>query len=229
MRIPAPITATLAALALSLAAAPSAAAAPVRSVSPGDEIVTTADAGAQQCTLGYTFTSPTTPRAYGIHAGHCNANRSRYVTDRTTGAIGRFVLTVHDPNRPLADDYGLIDFGVNRATAVMYGTPVTGISAPDPNNAVCHDGIRTGIACGALHSRMTGAATQYTTTGMPPSIPGDSGGPVWQLNNNNTATVIGIWLGEHLELTGEHYGRFTGLTDVLADIATAAGLTVTQP
>lgn len=216
--------AAAAALAMAMAGTPTAAAAPIRTVSPGDHIVTTADAGDQQCTLGYTFTSPN-GHAYGITAGHCNTHRSRRVTDRTTGAVGRFVLSVSDPDRPLHDDYGLIDFGPrNRAVPVMFGMPVTGISAPDPDNAVCHDGIRTGVACGALHTRLAGTATQFTTTGMPRSIPGDSGGPVWQLTNRNTATIIGIWLGEHLEPTGKHYGRFTGLTDVLADIANSAGL-----
>ena len=53
---------------------------------------------------------------------------------------------------------------------------------------------------------------------MPRSIPGDSGGPVWQLDRNGNASVIGIWLGEHTEPNGPRYGRFTGITDVLADI-----------
>ncbi len=59
---------------------------------------------------------------------------------------------------------------------------------------------------------------------MPQSIPGDSGGPVWQLGSDSSATVIGIWLGEHFEPNGPRYGRFTALTDVLADISDYAGL-----
>lgn len=215
-------TAITMALAATVALAPSAAADRTATVSPGDALATTAAEGAQLCTLGYTFTN-SAGRTYGITAGHCNSHRSRYVTDRTTGAIGHFVLSVANPDEALDDDYGLIDFGANRAVPVMYGMRVTGISAPDPHNAICHDGIRTGVACGDLHSRLFG--TQFATSGMPQSIPGDSGGPVWQLTRNNTATVVGIWLGEHIEPNGPRYGRFTGLTDVLADIANSAGLT----
>jgi streptogrisin B len=203
--------------------APTAAAERIRTVSPGDDIVTTAAKGAQRCTLGYTFTNPA-GRTYGITAGHCNNHRSSYVTDRTTGAIGHFVLAVGNPDEPLADDYALIDFGGSRAVPIMYGMPVTGISAPNSTTTVCHDGIRTSVACGDLHDRLVG--TQFTTSGMPRSIPGDSGGPVWQPNRTG-ATIIGIWLGEHIEPSGSSYGRFTGLTDVLADIANYAGLNST--
>lgn len=214
------LAATAAVAMMALAAAPNADAERIRTVSPGDDIVTTAAEGAQQCTLGYTFTNPA-GTTYGITAGHCNSHRSTYVTDRTTGAIGHFVLAVGNPEHALDDDYGLIDFGANRPEPLMYGMQVTGISTPDSDAPVCHDGIRTGVACGDLHGRLIG--TQFATKGMPPSIPGDSGGPVWQ-PNRNTATIIGIWLGEHIEPDGPRYGRFTALTDVLADIANSAGL-----
>jgi streptogrisin B len=214
-----PITlasALLAVGALLCAGAAPAAAQGAATISPGDELVTAAADGGQMCTLGYTFTNPGTGTAYGITAGHCNGHRSSSVTDRTTGAVGHFVLTVGNPDEALDDDYGLIDFGASRSLPIMYGMPVSGISAPDPTRAVCHDGIKTGVACGAVHSRLFG--TQFATSGMPQSIPGDSGGPVWQLGPDNSATVIGIWLGEHIEPNGPRYGRFTGLTDVLADI-----------
>ena len=209
-----------AAAALAIAGAPTADAAP-RTVAPGDDIVTTAAAGGQECTLGYTFTSPA-GTTFGITAGHCNSNRSSSVTDRTTGAVGHFVLAVGNPDTPLNDDYGLINFGANRPMPVMYGMPVSGLSAVDPQRPVCHDGIHTGSACGTLHTRL--APSQYMTSGMARSIPGDSGGPVWQLTDRNTASIVGIWLGDHLEPGGAHYGRFTPLTDVMADIADTAGI-----
>jgi hypothetical protein len=195
-----------------------------RTVAGGDDIVTTAPGGAQECTLGYTFTTAT-GRTYGITAGHCNSHRSSSVTDRTTGALGHFVLTVANPERSLDDDYGVIDFGATRSAPRMYGMPVTAITAPDGHRAVCHDGIRTGIACGDLHGRLIG--TQFTTAAMPSSIPGDSGGPVWQPNPTG-ASLIGIWLGEHIDPDDARYGRFTAITDVWADIAHYAGLPPTD-
>ena len=218
------ITPAAAALASALlcVSAPLAAAQSTPPVSPGDELVTTAADGDQMCTLGYTFTNRSTGTTYGITAGHCNSHRSSSVTDRTTGAVGHFVLSVASPDEALDDDYALISFGPSRSVPIMYGMPVNGISAPNRRGAVCHDGIKTGIACGSLHSRLVG--TQFTTDGMPQSIPGDSGGPVWQLGPGNSATVIGIWLGEHIEPNGPRYGRFTALTDVLADITDYAGL-----
>ena len=118
MRSPSATT-TLAAAALAAAAAlvtgtPSAAADPVRTVAPGDDIVTTAAEGGQECTLGYTFTNRA-GRTFGITAGHCDSHRSASVTDTTTGATGHFVLAVGNPDQPLADDYGLIDFGASRS------------------------------------------------------------------------------------------------------------------
>lgn len=208
-------------LALAAAAVGGAASAHARgaTISPGDEIDTVEAHGGTRCTLGYTFADPGTNINYGITAGHCNKGPSGHVVDRTTGATGHFVLTVATPGDTLQDDYGLIDFGSNHSVRTMYGMPVTGISAPDPHKAVCHDGIRTGIACGSLGDRLFGS--QYLTTGMAESIPGDSGGPVWQLNHDNagTANVIGIWLGEHHETSTSHSGRFISLTDVLVNVA----------
>ncbi|KPN46872.1 hypothetical protein AN933_25445 [Mycobacterium intracellulare subsp. chimaera] len=186
-------------------------------MSPGDALYAAGAHGGALCTLGYTFTDSVTDLNYGITAGHCDSGPSRYVVDRTTGAIGHFVLTAANPKRPLDDDYGLIDFGRHRSVPIMYGMAIVAISDPDPRNVVCHDGMRTGIACGALDSHL--GPSQYLTSGMRPSIPGDSGGPVWQPRPNNTATIIGIWLGEHNEPTGAHYGRFITLGEVAARIA----------
>lgn len=188
-------------------------------ISPGDEIDTVQAQGGTRCTLGYTFADPGTNINYGITAGHCNKGHSDYVVDRITGAIGHFILTVATPGDNLQDDYGLVDFGSNHSERTMYGMPVSGISTPDPHSVVCHDGIRTGIACGSLDGRLI--ASQYLTTGMVQSIPGDSGGPVWQFARDNagTARVIGIWLGENIDANGTHYGRFISLTDVLVNVA----------
>ena len=92
-----------------LATATSPADATTSSVSAGDEIDNIENGGSHRCTLGYTFTRPD-GLTYGITAGHCNAAPSRYVLDRTTGATGRLIVTVHEPDGPF-DDYGVIDFG----------------------------------------------------------------------------------------------------------------------
>jgi len=78
-------------------------------LSPGDEIRAVGAASVLRCTLGYTYTDPVTGTAYGVTAGHCNEGHSSYVEDRTTGAIGHFMLTAANPNDPLDDDYGLIE------------------------------------------------------------------------------------------------------------------------
>lgn len=207
------------ALAAAAVVGPAVAQAYSATISPGDEIDTVQAQGGTRCTLGYTFTDPGTNINYGITAGHCNKGHGDNVVDRTTGAVGHFSLTVVTAGDNLQDDYGLVDFGSNRSVRTMYGMLVSGISTPDPHAAVCHDGIRTGIACGSLDGRLI--ASQYLTTGMAQSIPGDSGGPVWQLAHDDagTASVIGIWLGEHIEPSGIHYGRFISLTDVLFNIA----------
>lgn len=187
------------------------------SVSPGDDITHLELTGSERCTLGYTFTAATT---YGVTAGHCNAAPGHYVLDRSTGATGRFIVSVHDTVVGGAD-YGLIDFGATRSVPIIKGVPVTGVGAPDPEgDPVCHTGIATGVACGHLVGELIGR--QYLTTGMPRSIPGDSGGPVWQLSSGVGATVVGIWLGERDTDDGAgHHGRFIGLIDVL----TALGFT----
>jgi streptogrisin B len=203
---------------VALAAAP-AAQARVHSVSPGDEIDVKHGRTGSRCTLGYTFTDPTSRITYGITAGHCNDGNHSPVIDRTTGATGRFVYSEATPSEPLYADFGLIDFGTSRSVRLMYHQPVGTIAAIDPTKPVCHDGIRTGIACGQYAGRLI--ADQYLTSGMPKSIPGDSGGPVWQPSRNGSATIVGIWLGQHVDQDGA-FGRFTSLTDVLPTISAQA-------
>ena len=174
--------------------------------------------GPHRCTLGYTFTNAAA-RTYGVTAGHCGAGPERSVLDRTTGATGHFVVTVTPDEEPF-QDYALIDFGTSRSIPIMNGMPITGVTLPDNRNTICHTGISTGVACGQLAAGML--INQYLTTGMARSIPGDSGGPVWQLNRDGaSATIVGIWLGEHDNDSGGHNGRFYPLTHAIADLAIA--------
>ena len=187
------------------------------SVSAGDEIDNIENGGSHRCTLGYTFTRPD-GLTYGITAGHCNAAPSRYVLDRTTGATGRFIVTVHEPDGPF-DDYGVIDFGTSRSAPALKGMPVTGTGFPDPTNAICHTGVATGVSCGQLAGKET--HRRYLTTGVTGN-PGDSGGPVWQLNSDGTATIVGIWIGEHDRGDGGHDGVFMSLVDAMAELEIAS-------
>jgi hypothetical protein len=47
---------------------------------------------------------------------------------------------------------------------------------------------------------------------------------VWQLNADATsATVVGIWLGEHDNGRGGHNGRFYPLTHAMVELAVGSG------
>ena len=214
-------TATLTALAAALStltsltvAAPSHAG--TRAVAAGDEIAVHSADGPTTCTLGYTYTTGDT--TYGVTAGHCTRGGGSAVSDHDSGATGRVAVAVTDPD-PLFDDFALINFGTSRSVSVINGMPVSGIGVPDPRTTVCRSGIRTKTVCGQLDGRLIGY--QYNVTGMPESIPGDSGAPVWQPASDGTATTVGIWLGEHHTHSGIRTGRFTSLTESLTDLVVA--------
>lgn len=218
-----PARAATAAIAAGLAvlsvASPSDAHAAQTPVAPGDQIDAVAGDTQETCTLGYTFTDPTNSTTYGITAGHCNHNMaSSHVRDRTTGAVGNFVLTVAEPDIFNGDDYGLINFGNNTPAPAVNGLPITDIGSPSSQTPLCHTGIQTQTTCGQLGRRLTG--TQYTTSGIGQSLPGDSGGPVWQASERGTATLVGIWLGERITGNGARYGRFAALPEILSGMAT---------
>lgn len=187
-----------------------------RTVAAGDAIAIHSAAGATTCTLGYTYTSGAT--TYGVTAGHCARAAGTTVSDYDSGAVGRVAIAVTDPD-PLFDDFALINFGANRSGPTLNGMPVSGIGVPDPRTTVCRSGIRTRTVCGQLDGRLLGY--QYNVTGMPESIPGDSGAPVWQPASDGTATIVGIWLGEHHTHSGTRTGRFTSLTESLTELVVA--------
>ncbi len=171
---------------------PAARSAAAASLAAGHEIRITTANGATVCTLGYTYT--TGRSTYGVTAGHCAHSVGDLVTDRDSGATGRVAVTTTDPD-PLADDFALLDFGTSPSVSAINGMPVSGMGVADPRTTVCRSGIHTPVACGQLDSRLIGS--QYTVHGMAESIPGDSGAPVWQVGDDGTATVVGIWLGGH--------------------------------
>ncbi|WP_006243432.1 hypothetical protein [Mycolicibacterium tusciae] len=211
-------TAALTAAAVLGAVAPLVAPAPSRAstatVAAGDEIAVQSTRGPTVCTLGYTYTTGDT--TYGVTAGHCTRGGGTTVVDLDSRAAGRVAVAITDPD-PLFDDFALINFGTNRSVPTINGMPVSGMGVPDPRTTVCRSGIRTKTVCGQLDGRLLGY--QYNVTGMPESVPGDSGAPVWQPASDGTATIVGIWLGEHHTHSGTRTGRFTSLTESLTELA----------
>ena len=187
---------TTAALAL---AGPAPSQAALTLVSPGEEVDYISPAGGNQfCTIGYVYTGADL-HTYAITAGHCRSNTaSGYARDKRSGLTGNFVRTVFEPPRSGGADYALIDFSTNSLASVFIAdnhTPFTD-DHPEPQvgQTICHIGVSSGQHCGQIAADH--GPDQYLTTGMPPSIPGDSGGPVWTQTPHGFARIIGIWLGE---------------------------------
>ena len=216
-RFAAIVSGLLTTAALVLAGSPSSHAA-LTVVSPGEEVDYINPAGGNQfCTIGYVYTGVDF-HTYAITAGHCRANpASGYARDTPSGLTGDFVRTVFAPPRSGGADYALIDFSTNSlasAFIVDNHMPFTD-DHPEPKigETVCRIGVSSGQHCGQIAAGQ--GEDQYLTTGMPPSIPGDSGGPVWTRTLHGFPQIIGIWLGEKTTAAGQEYGRFASLSSGL--------------
>lgn len=201
-----------------LAAAPTAQATSLATISPGERIDYTADDGSGSfCTTGYVYTG-TNDHAYAITAGHCHTEDGGRVIAQISGARGHFVATVVAPARTGGPDYGLIDFGPRVASRTATDTVAFAATAspltPNVGDTVCHLGVSSGTHCGAV--AYTYGGDQFMTTGMPASVAGDSGGPVWITDDDGTAHIVGIWLGEKSSAdNNRRYGRFASLRAAL--------------
>ncbi|MCX2715234.1 serine protease [Mycolicibacterium sp. J2] len=190
-------------------------------ISPGDRIdYVTADGSESFCTTGYVYTG-TNGHAYAITAGHCQTNEPGHVVEETTGATGRFISTVVAPARSGGPDYGLIDFGPHVASRTSNDAIGFASDSRPPvvevGQEVCHLGVSSGTHCGTV--AYSYGDDQFMTTGMPASVPGDSGGPVW-VTDDGQAHIVGIWLGEKSSAdSSRRYGRFASLRAAL-DILT---------
>lgn len=194
-------------------APPSPAAIPT--VSPGDRIEyisPTADV-TMFCTIGYVYTAPNL-HTYAVTAGHCRGKGAGYARTTRSGATGDFIRAIVEPPYQGGPDYGLVDFGVRSLPLAYIGdTPTTGTHPqPEKGQQVCRTGVSSGQHCGAVTGYV--GKNQYLTTGMPASIPGDSGGPVWIPTADGSAEIIGIWLGDQT-VNGQEHGRFASLADGL--------------
>jgi hypothetical protein len=158
---------------------------------------------------------------YAITAGHCRTTPAGYARDKRSGLTGGFIRAIVDPPISGGADYGLIDFGIRSLPLSFIGDTPTADDHPQPRigQLVCHTGVSSGQHCG--HIVATHGDDQYLTAGMPASIPGDSGGPVWIRNADGYAHIIGIWLGEKTTATGTEYGRLANLAEGLQILSDA--------
>jgi hypothetical protein len=208
---------TTAALAL---AGPPPAHATLIVVSPGEEVDYINPAGGNQfCTIGYVYTGPDF-HTYAITAGHCRSNpTSGYTRDKRSGLTGDFVRTVFESPRSGGADYALIDFTTNSLPSAFIADNHTLFTddhpEPQVGETVCRVGVSSGRHCGQIAGAQGEDQYLTLTTGMPPSIPGDSGGPVWTRTSQGYARIIGIWLGEKTTAGGQEYGRFASLSSGL--------------
>lgn len=187
-------------------------------ISPGEEVDYINPGGRNQfCTIGYVYTGDDM-HTYAITAGHCRADQAAgYARDKRNGLTGDFVRSVFEPPRTGGGDYALIDFHTNSLASpfiVDQRMPfMDGHPEPQIGETVCRLGVSSGQQCGQIAASQ--GQDQYLTTGMPPSIPGDSGGPVWTPTAHGFPQIIGIWLGEKTTAAGQEYGRFASLSSGL--------------
>ena len=187
-------------------------------VSPGEEVDYINPTGGNQfCTIGYVYTGADM-HTYAITAGHCRSNpTSGYARDTRSGLTGNVVRTVFEPPPSGGADYALIDFNTNSLPSAFIANNHTFFTDdhPEPQigQTVCRSGVSSGQHCGQIAAAQ--GEDQYLTTGMPTSIPGDSGGPVWTRTSQGNARIIGIWLGEKTSAADQQYGRFASLSSGL--------------
>lgn len=160
-------------------------------VFPGMEI----HQGTQRCTLGYV--DPELRVAFT--AGHCRGDGP--VTDKDNHAIGN--LATFRDNTPaganINPDQAIVDYEL---VFLVEDTPANNVlpdgrslkSVPDrgvsPGDAVCHFGVATGESCGTVDSVNNG---WFTMTNGVVSKKGDSGGPIYVLDADGTAGMVGIF------------------------------------
>ncbi|MBN7567149.1 hypothetical protein D2E64_18505 [Mycobacteroides abscessus] len=198
--------------AAALSAAPTAAADLGRgTVGAGHTIRYISAQGASTCTLAFSFLA--NGHTYGVTAGHCVAAGRGYIQDANTGTRGGIVTYDYDDSRA-GNDFALIDFGNAPSAATLGGERIAETATPAAHKTLCHTGAASGTSCGQLATRY---GTQYLTEGMD-DIPGDSGGPVWSRTALGNISIVGIWLGSHVDFHGNRYGRFYPINEALTGL-----------
>src|SRR5258708_639922 len=189
---------TVLSLAAAVLAGVPAADAATNTVSPGARAASVAPpAGTQYCTIGCVYPGHDL-HTYAVTAGHCRSTAGGYARDQRSGLTGSFVRAIAESPRSGGADYGLIDFGGRSRSGYFIGDTPTTDDHPPPQigQSICRIGVSSGQHCGSVVAYH--GYDQFLTAGMPDSMPGDSGGPVWIENNDGRAQIIGIWLGEKI-------------------------------
>ena len=115
------VAASIAALTVTVLAAPAPATAALPMISAGDRVdYINPKANNQFCTIGYAYTGPDF-HTYAVTAGHCGNSDSGYVRDAQTKLTGNVVRAVVSSPRYGGPDYGLIDFGKYSVASVFIG------------------------------------------------------------------------------------------------------------
>lgn len=132
-----------------------------------------------------------------LTAGHCNKPGEASKTSMNTGTgpyvtVGTFSQTVSEGVAGEAHDIGLVvlDSGkVPTSAAIAASMPVTGVTTNLRNGQqLCKFGMKTGKPeCGPITD-----VTESKVVFLAESQCGDSGGPVYLIQNDGTATAVGI-------------------------------------
>ncbi|CAM4079248.1 V8-like Glu-specific endopeptidase [Mycobacterium basiliense] len=168
-------------------------------IGPGAGIaVSYADgSGGMGCTAGF-LVRTSTGKTGVLTAGHCNKpGEASKVSINYTGTspyviVGTFNQTISEGLRGEAHDIGLIvlDSGnVPRTSAIAASLPVTGVADNlRIGQQLCKFGMRTGRAeCGQI-TDVTDSKVEFLAA----SQCGDSGGPVYAIQNDGSAIAVGI-------------------------------------
>ncbi|WP_134428709.1 S1 family peptidase [Mycobacterium ulcerans] len=168
-------------------------------IAPGTGIaVTYADgSGGMGCTAGF-LVRTNAGRTGILTAGHCNkeGEASKVSINYSAGGgyvnIGTFSQSVSEGLNGEAHDIGLItlDSGkIPQSPAIKAAVPVTGIATDlKVGQLLCKFGMKTGRAeCGQV-TDISASKVAFLAA----SECGDSGGPVYRLDDDGTAVAVGI-------------------------------------
>jgi hypothetical protein len=153
--------------------------------------------GGMGCTAGFLVRTGT-GQAGVLTAGHCNRpGEPSKVTMNLAGilpytTLGTFTQTVSEGSHTDQHDMGLIVLdgeNVPQTSAIVASLPVSGVATDlEIGEQLCKYGMASGqVACGQILN-VTDNKVMFLAAG----VCGDSGGPVYVMRNDGTASAVGI-------------------------------------